>query len=359
MIIKDKFESILKCPITQGELSWLTAEQLQQLNQRIQLGEIKLRNGEIYRKPLAACLQVNGKDLFYPVQDEIFCLLPECLLSGIDSEHKIQSNHQDTKSLVKNFYDDFGWNESEGVYQDALDSEDLREVSQDYILQCHLRLNKFLPKQGKYLLDVASGPVQYPAYLTYSQNYDYRICADISIQALKEAKKKLGSKGIYLLCDVTQLPLKDNMIDAAVSLHTLYHVPEQEQAKAFAELYRVLKPGGASVIVYSWGSRSLLMNLLMLPMKVMSLLKRKLISSSGGKSLYFYTHSYRWFCQEIQAKYQTQMYSWRSVNVPFLKTFIHKPLGGRSLLKLIYWLEEHAPKVMGRIGAYPLFVCKK
>ncbi len=359
MAIKDKFESILKCPITQGELSWLTAEQMQLLNQRIQQGEIKLRTGDVYRKPLSAALQVNNKDMFYPVQDDIFCLLPECVLSGSVSQENTYSSNHNTKSLVKNFYDDFGWNESAGVYQDALDSEDLREVSKDYILQCHLRLNKFLPKQGKYLLDVASGPVQYPAYLTYSQNYDYRICADISILALKEAKKKLGSKGIYLLCDVTQLPLKDNMIDAQVSLHTLYHVPAQEQAKAFAELYRVLKPGGASVIVYSWGSRSLLMNLLMLPMKAMSLLKRKFSITTQGKSLYFHTHSYRWFCQEIQAKYQTQMYSWRSVNVPFLKTFIHKSFGGHALLKMIYWLEEHAPKVMGRIGAYPLFVCKK
>jgi ubiquinone/menaquinone biosynthesis C-methylase UbiE len=277
---------------------------------------------------------------------------------GDFQENAQQGNGHFTKSEVKDFYNQFGWQEKAGIYQDAQDSEDLRNISADYILQCHLRLNRYLPKQGQYLLDVASGPIQYHAYLSYSAHYDYRICADISIQALKAAKKKLGNKGIYLLCDVTHLPLKNDVIDAQISLHTLYHVPAQEQANAFAELYRALKPGGTSVIVYSWGSGSLLMNGLMLPYKIYSLIKRKFLSSDR-KKLYFHAHSYQWFCQEIQAKYQTQIFTWRSVNVPFLKLFVHRFLGGRMLLKLIYWLEERLPRTMGRIGAYPLFVSKK
>jgi hypothetical protein len=78
-----------------------------------------------------------------------------------------------------------------------------------------------------------------------------------------------------------------------------------------------------------------------------------------GRTLYFYAHSYRWFRREIQTQYQTQIYSWRSVNVPFLKTYIHPKWGGRQLLKMIHWLENRAPALMGRIGAYPLFVSKK
>ena len=33
---------------------------------------------------------------------------------------------------------------------------------------------------GDLFLDAGSGPVQYPEYLTYSEGYRYRVCADIS-----------------------------------------------------------------------------------------------------------------------------------------------------------------------------------
>ncbi|MBS0289718.1 MAG: class I SAM-dependent methyltransferase [Proteobacteria bacterium] len=351
----NKFERILKCPLTHAELRILTENELKAINLRIQQGEMTQYNKEIFQRPLQGALKVQYHDLYYPVQEGIYCLLKQNAIFG-----KFAVNNEvidATKSQVKQFYDDIGWQQNNGVYQDAKDSEDLRTISDEYIQRCHQRLNKFIPKSGEYLLDIASGPIQYPAYLTYSENFEYRICADISWQALLEAKTKLGKKGRYLLCDVTNLPIKDNTIDAQVSLHTIYHVPALEQAMAFSELYRVLKPGGASVVVYSWGARSLLMNLLMLPFKAASKLKRT-IKMTKANSLYFYTHSFQWFCQEIQPKYQTQLYPWRSVNVPFLKLYIHG-LPGRWLLRFIYAMEERFPKLMGRIGAYPLFVSKK
>lgn len=350
-----ELEDILICPITQSNLCWLTNEQLAALNERIAKGEVIYRGGA---KPslLVAALQAQGFDLFYPVIDEIFYLLPDFAL-GIPNHQESDSDLL-TKRQVKQFYDDEGWQSQDGVYQDAQDSEDLRAVSQTYIEQCHLRLKQFLPAHGKYLLDIASGPIQYPAYLTYSEQFQYRICADISVQALKEAKKKIGAKGIFLLCDVTQLPLKPHSMDAVISLHTLYHVPQHQQLTAFDQLYQVLKKGGKSVIVYSWGRHSLLMNLSMLPFKLYARFKRA-ITSQAQQQLYFYAHNYRWFCRELKEKYQTQLYCWRSVNVPFLKTFIHPCLGGKTLLKGIFWLENRCQSLMGRLGAYPVFVSEK
>lgn len=357
---KIEFESLLMCPITSGELYSLDLPALAELNQRIQSGQIKNQSGEVHRTPLQGALRSTKADLFYPIEDGIFCLLSDLALHGDFNANDAEKVTQQTKANVKRFYDDFGWNAGhDGVYQDARDSEDLREVSQEYILRCHLRLNKHLGQGGTYLLDVASGPIQYPAYLSYSDHFTYRICADISFKALKEAKKKLADKGIYLLCDVTNLPLNAQVVDAVISLHTLYHVPKEEQLKAYSELYRVLKQGGTSVVVYSWGGRSILMNFFLLPIKAYSYLKRKLVRSESGETLYFYAHSYRWFQREIEDKYRAKLYAWRSVNVPFLKTFIHPKLAGRFLLRLIYWLENRAPEIMGRIGAYPLFVVKK
>lgn len=35
-------------------------------------------------------------------------------------------------------------------------------------------------------------------------------------------------------------------------MHTVYHIPQQEQTKVVKESFRILNPGGQSVIVYNW-----------------------------------------------------------------------------------------------------------
>ena len=97
---------------------------------------------------------------------------------------------KNTKQQVREFYDQVGWSQEEdGNYQNAR-YEDLRPVSREYIHKTRLRVNRHLLSEGKYLLDAGSGPVQYDEYKTYSAGYDYRVCADISITALQEAKKR-------------------------------------------------------------------------------------------------------------------------------------------------------------------------
>ena len=101
---------------------------------------------------------------------------------------------QNVKQDVRKFYDDIGWKEiGDGVYQNAR-YEDLRPVSWEYIHKCHLRVGRYLSQNGKFLLDAGSGPIQYPEYLQYSQGYQARVCADISIVALAEARQRIGDR---------------------------------------------------------------------------------------------------------------------------------------------------------------------
>lgn len=177
---------------------------------------------------------------------------------------------------VKRFYDEIGWRRTEDkAFVDAARFEDLRPVSADYRSKCHLRVNRYLPHQGQYLLDVASGPIQFPEYLTYSEGYDYRLCADLSHTALQEARTTLGGRGLYVQCDITHLPFQADSIDTAISLHTIYHVSADNQIDAFRELHRVLRPGSRAVVVYSWSRHSLLMAIT-LPYKALVLMARYL-----------------------------------------------------------------------------------
>src|SRR5512139_3622721 len=126
------------------------------------------------------------------------------------------------KKQVREFYDRVGWQEqSDGFYQNA-SYEDLRPVSHEYIHRCHLRVLRHLNPTGRFLLDAGSGPIQYPEYLEYSKAYQFRVCADISIVALQEARKRIGSHGLFVVCDVANLPFRLDCFDGEISLHTLH-----------------------------------------------------------------------------------------------------------------------------------------
>src|SRR5512147_737956 len=112
---------------------------------------------------------------------------------------------ENTKQQVREFYDQIGWSQvGDGLYQNAR-YEDLRPVSREYIHKCHLRVSRHLASSGRFLLDAGSGPVQWPDYLAYSSGYDFRLCVDISITALKEARDKLKERGLYVVADIAKL----------------------------------------------------------------------------------------------------------------------------------------------------------
>jgi ubiquinone/menaquinone biosynthesis C-methylase UbiE len=274
----------------------------------------------------------------------------------------------DPRSQVKSFYEQVGWNRARsGVFVDAARAEDLRPVSHAYRTQCHLRVNRYLPDSGKFLLDVASGPVQYPEYLSYSESYTYRLCADITHKALCEARTVVGEKGLYVQCDITRLPFAPDSLDGIVSLHTIYHVPQEEQMLAFREIHRTLMPGGAAAVIYSWDRFSPLMGLFLFPywlaVFALKMLRQflRLLRGTGrsrGPQLYFRVHPYRWFKHNLSPLMDFETVVWRSVNVPFLKIYVHgRP--GEKFLAWLYALEEKYPRFFGRLGAYPLFNIRK
>jgi ubiquinone/menaquinone biosynthesis C-methylase UbiE len=73
------------------------------------------------------------------------------------------------------------------------------------------------------------------------------IASDISEEMLAEAKKKLNHPDIdWQHIDAQQLPFSDNSIDLVVCCFGYMFVPDRQ--KAFAEAYRVLRPGGVFLI---------------------------------------------------------------------------------------------------------------
>ncbi len=266
------------------------------------------------------------------------------------------------------------------LYQNA-QYEDLRPVSQEYLHRCHMRVKRHLAPEGTYYLDAGSGPVQYPEYLTYSEGYQARVCMDISIVALKEARKRVGEHGLYVVADITRLPFKSDLFDGTTALHTIHHVPMDEKRLAYDELHRTLKPGRQIVVVDGWTHSPLtdrLLGWMALMRRLRVLIKGKNgIGEEGSseqqgepapspqgevpspKGTFVDKFTADGLIDLLSGAMDFDILVWRSVSVSFLRSVIYPDWGGRTWLKILFWLEERFPKLLGRIGQYPLIVIRK
>lgn len=279
------------------------------------------------------------------------------------------------KEDVRHFYDQVGWQLEDGEHYQNAHYEDLRPVAQEYIHRCHLRVNRHLKPAGKFLLDAGSGPIQYPEYLTYSENYQYRVCADISIVALKEARKRTGDKGLMVVADVANLPFKADAFDGIVSLHTFHHLSLDDQARAYHEAYRVLAPDSSAVIVNGWSESPLMKRWGWVPGLMIGLrnLRARLLgkkpqsaapkAAAGEASRPVGTYTVKndpaWLRKTLGGRMDFEILVWRSLSVNFLRVVFHEKLGGRKLLRWVYNQEERNPHYCGENGQYPMVVVGK
>ena len=284
---------------------------------------------------------------------------------------------QDNKQKVREFYDEIGWSkESSGYYQNAR-YEDLRPVSAEYIHKCHLRVTPYFAAGGKFLLDVGCGPIQYKEYLTYSEKYERRVCADISLTALKEARKRIGEKGFFVVCDAANLPFKSECMDGMVSLHTFHHLDLVDQKKAWQETWRVLGKGKTAVVVNGWTESEMMK-------KWQSRVERAeraghIIARLRGRETgparkdqqpvqqkatgtFVKKMDAEWVRRELSSlgdgKVELQIRCWRSVSVRWLRALIHPPYG-KIALRRLFAKEESRPEYYGEYGQYPMIILKK
>lgn len=251
------------------------------------------------------------------------------------------------------------------MFNDTAVFTEVRPEVQGYRETCNARIRKWLVG-GEVLLDVASGAIPHPEYLDYSTGYDTRICIDFSVLALREAQKKLGDKGLYIIGDITKLPLANGCIDGVISLHTIYHVPQTEQTNAVDELVRVTRPGGRVLIVYVW-ARSWAMTVVFKLRGWLGYIRRlgraspvsgstKAAVDGAMPELYFHPQNYDWFASEVASRHGAKLRVWSAVSSTFQTRFFTKNIVGRITIRLVVFFEDRFPQLAGRIGQYPLFV---
>jgi arsenite methyltransferase len=109
---------------------------------------------------------------------------------------------------------------------------------------------------GGIALDVGSGPGNVTASLARAAGPDgLALGVDISEPMLTRAvRAEAGPRVGFLRADAQRLPLRDNTIDAVVSIAVLQLIPNP--AAALAEMARVLRPGGRLAVMVPTAGRS-------------------------------------------------------------------------------------------------------
>ncbi len=357
--------SILKCPHTDEALRPLEASKLASLNARIAAGEKVHADGSPVAAPLHdGALSNAGGTHVYRVEDDIAWLLPVLAVVGV--EHVGATGVIGESEVVRRFYEEFGWMKNgDGTYNDNVVFTATTHVASAYSARCNDRVLAQLGS-GKYLLDAASGPVPGASYAMLSQHYEKRICVDFSHRALLEAKANIGAHGLFLLGDLTRLPIADGQVDDAISLHTIYHVPDDQQSVAVDELVRAVRPGGKAVIVYEWRSSPIMAGILSVTMavgRIRGLLARRGATAPQGQGqappaqpgLYFSPKPRAWFAQ-LRARHDAKLRLWSMVSSTFNRAFFRDTAFGRLAAATVYPLETAIEPIAARYGVYPMFV---
>lgn len=343
---------ILLCPLTKENLIFIKENEI---NKYIK-GHNSIKNGFVNR----------SRTFFYPIVDDIILLLPIYALFVGDGEDNRDKMGYD-KERVFNYYNEIDYEIKDGrtIYKDSPKWVDFRDISNKYIRNSFTKAKDFILPSGKYLLDIASGPIGLKEYIDISENYEFRICADISLKALVQARLNYcPRKGIYICADITNIPIKEDICDSVICQHTLYHVPKNEQKIAVEEMYRVTKPGSNVVIIYSLFYHSWFMNITLFPIQIYRIVRfiiGKIYVNIFKKKprLYFYPHSLKWFKRTFSFSKKIEFYCWRSTNKYFLKLYIHEFLLGERFLKWLRQSEDKHSNFWSKIGEYPLILIKK
>jgi len=358
-MINKNFIKYLQCPKTKNTLFLINKTDFSNYNipsNILDFGEIS--NG----------LVDESKQYFYPIFNDIIILHKQYAMPINDNTKNSEELSFD-KKRVFDYYNEVNYQvkDSFKIYGDSQKWVDFRNVSEEYLKKTFTKASQHYPSKGEFLLDIASGPVGLEEYMHLCDGYEYRVCVDISVNALLEAKsnlEKAKKNGIYICGDITNIPIKNNICDNVLCQHTLYHIPKNEQKTAVNELYRVAKPNSKIVIIYCWFYHSWFMNISLNIYQIYRILRHyagkiyvRVFNSKPR--LYFYPHSPKWFLKNFEFSNNIEFYCWRSTNVYFLKIFIHKWLGGKQFLNKISKIEDKHSKFMSKFGEFASIVITK
>lgn len=268
----------------------------------------------------------------------------------------VEHSPEDIRSSVRTFYDRFGWHSVDGRPHDQLLWEDERNVARAYQQRCRRRLARLFRGRTGVLLDAGCGPVQHREYGDLYAQFTATLLLDISEFGLRRILPRPGWQRV--VASVDELPVGPALLDAALSVNVINHVPADLQERAVRELLGTLKPGGRLVCVSynpqraAWPGRTGSARPGRGPRDTPAP-----PAAAGGRhrgdrsDLYWHAPTIGWWSR-FRDEAHVREYPYRLLFVTDLRRLVPDHLGGRLLLALVSVLEDLLPRWAARRGAY-------
>jgi ubiquinone/menaquinone biosynthesis C-methylase UbiE len=274
------------------------------------------------------------------------------LLSDVKAD-KVRS----VSDNVARFYDRYGW-----VDQGGGESGEDRQFRRfppahaGYTAQSAKRTIALFRNCRGSLLIVGCGDMP-DSHVQIAAGFDHVTCMDISAVALAIAERRLGPGASYLLESIVDTTLPDEQFDAVFCAHTVYHIDKAAQAKAIAQLMRVIKPGGRAVIVYA-NPRSPAT----IPGEILRWTKRKMgmgHNPLGARSLlYYHAHPLRWW-RRFATEYQVTFLPWEVIGSRPAMALLRSERLAAGFFKSAVWFETKMPQASVLLWQYPIVILDK
>ena len=115
-----------------------------------------------------------------------------------------------------------------------------------------IRFAKLLKEKGlRKVLDLGCGAGRHLVFLA-KEGFEV-IGLDSSPVALEFSRERLEEEGLkaeLVQADMTKIPYPDSFFDAAIAIAAIYHGTLSKMRQAVSEIYRVLRPGGWTLIEF-------------------------------------------------------------------------------------------------------------
>ncbi len=221
-------------------MRFLSENELENINNRIDSGELYFHLGIKVQTHLAQALVTEHQSYIYPIIDNILYLKSE---TAIVAKNRTENY---LKRISQTVIDDFEAKYSFNSECNSVASISSKSISPELVVS----LKSKLLKKGNYFMSIGSSDIDALHNFIFQTSFEEYIHVDYDLNKLKSIQVELKGKTVLVLADNGNLPFADGSLDALVSFDPINQYDKADQKFIYDDLKRILGHNAASVMFY-------------------------------------------------------------------------------------------------------------
>ncbi|MFT6873468.1 MAG: hypothetical protein ACJAVN_002488 [Roseivirga sp.] len=233
----------LVCPFTRRKLRFLSENELENINNRIDSGELYFHPGIKVQTHLVQALVTEHQSYIYPIIDNILYLKSEtAIVAKNRTENYLKRISQ---TIIEDFEAKYGFN-SEQLERKSDVPSSTKSINPELVVSLKSKLHK----EGNHFTSIGSSDIDALHNFIFQTNFKQYIHVDFDLNKLKLIQTELKGETILVLADNGNLPFGNGSLDALVSFDPINQYDKADQKFIYDDLKRILSHDATSVVFY-------------------------------------------------------------------------------------------------------------